>query len=63
LALPSGQHVMGQLTLGLSCAAPALSRWTVIGGLLKDIGSSLQANTKILDGGEHPDKNDQFEYI
>jgi hypothetical protein len=35
----------------------------VIGGLLKDIGYSLQTNAKILEGGEHPDRNAQFEYI
>jgi hypothetical protein len=33
------------------------------GVLLKDMGYSLQANRKTLEGSSHPDRNAQFEYI
>lgn len=36
---------------------------TSIGGLLKDLGYSLQGNRKTLEGTSHPDRNAQFEYI
>jgi transposase len=36
--------------------------WTV-GNLLKDAGYSLQGNRKTKEGGSHPDRNAQFEYI
>ena len=36
--------------------------WTV-GSLLKDAGYSLQGNRKTKEGGSHPDRNAQFEYI
>jgi len=31
--------------------------------LLKDMGYSLQSNNKRLEGSDHPDRNEQFEYI
>lgn len=34
-----------------------------IAGLLKAAGYSLQANSKVNEGGNHPDRNKQFEYI
>lgn len=36
---------------------------TSIGGLLKQLGYSLQGNRKTLEGADHPDRNAQFEYI
>jgi hypothetical protein len=36
---------------------------TTIGRLLKEMGYSLKANAKRLAGSEHPDRNQQFEYI
>lgn len=36
---------------------------TVVGELLSEMGYSLQANTKILEGGDHPDRNAQFDHI
>lgn len=36
---------------------------TSIGGLLKKLGYSLQGNRKTLEGGAHPDRNAQFEFI
>jgi transposase len=35
----------------------------VVGELLKTRGYSLQANAKTLEGGDHPDRNAQFEHI
>ena len=35
----------------------------MIGELLKELGYSLQANKKTLEGTSHPDRNAQFEYI
>jgi transposase len=37
--------------------------YPVVGQLLKDMGYSLQANSKVLEGSQHPDRNAQFEYI
>ncbi len=34
-----------------------------VGDLLKSLGYSLQANKKTDEGGKHPDRNDQFEFI
>ena len=31
--------------------------------LLTKMGYSLQANKKVIEGGQHPDRNAQFEYI
>jgi len=36
---------------------------TSIGGLLRKMGYSLQSNRKTLEGGDHPDRNEQFEFI
>lgn len=36
---------------------------TVIGNILRDMGYSLQANNKTREGGQHIDRNAQFEYI
>jgi hypothetical protein len=36
---------------------------TVVGNLLRDMGYSLQANSKTREGGKHIDRNAQFEYI
>ena len=36
---------------------------TSIGDLLKKLGYSLQGNRKSLEGGKHPDRNAQFEFI
>jgi transposase len=35
----------------------------VVAGLLHDLGYSLQANQKTLEGSDHPDRNAQFEYL
>jgi hypothetical protein len=35
----------------------------MVSKLLKGLGYSLQANRKRLEGGQHPDRNAQFEYI
>ncbi len=34
-----------------------------VGGLLKDLGYSLQSNRRRFEGKQHPDRNEQFEYI
>jgi len=36
---------------------------TCVGDLLHELNFSLQANKKTLEGGDHPDRNEQFEYI
>ena len=36
---------------------------TVVGELLSEMGYRLQANTKTLEGGDHPDRNAQFDHI
>ena len=36
---------------------------TVVGELLSEMGYSLQANAKTLEGTDHPDRNAQFEHI
>jgi hypothetical protein len=35
----------------------------VVSNILRDMGYSLQANKKTHEGGKHPDRNKQFEYI
>jgi transposase len=35
----------------------------VVADLLREMGYSLQANKKTIEGGTHPDRNAQFEYI
>lgn len=39
------------------------SSYVTIGELLKSLGYSLQANRKTHEGGDVPDRNEQFEYI
>lgn len=36
---------------------------TTVTKLLRELGYSLQGNSKALDGASHPDRDDQFEYI
>ena len=51
-----------QLSCELAVEGYAISH-TSVGKLLKDIGYSLQGNRKTLEGGDHPDRNAQFEFI
>lgn len=37
--------------------------YRVVGELLRELGYSLQANAKTLEGRSHPDRNAQFEYL
>jgi transposase len=37
--------------------------YRTIARMLPEMGYSLQANSKTLEGADHPDRNDQFEYI
>lgn len=37
--------------------------YPVVGDLLHELGYSLQANRKVLEGVDHPDRNAQFEFI
>lgn len=37
--------------------------YPVVGELLHELGYSLQANRKVLEGADHPDRNAQFEFI
>lgn len=37
--------------------------YPVVGDLLRELGYSLQANRKVLEGADHPDRNAQFEFI
>jgi hypothetical protein len=48
----------GELTLsGFKVSYPK------VGDLLRELGYSLQANRKMLEGTDHPDRNTQFEFI
>lgn len=51
-----------QLARELNACGHTISHVSV-GALLKDLGYSLQGNRKTLEGGDHPDRNAQFEYI
>jgi len=51
-----------QLARELNAKGHTISHVSV-GTLLKDLGYSLQGNRKTLEGGGHPDRNAQFEYI
>lgn len=51
-----------ELASALSRAGHPVSSWTV-GQLLHQLGYSLQANVKTLEGAEHPDRDLQFRYI
>lgn len=37
--------------------------YRMVGYLLHEMGYSLQANAKVIEGTQHPDRNGQFEYI
>jgi len=37
--------------------------YVTVGNILKQMGYSLQSNLKVNEGGKHPDRNKQFEYI
>ena len=54
----STAHLAGELTR----QAHPIGAWTV-GSMLKEAGYSLQSNRKTKEGGAHPDRNAQFEYI
>jgi transposase len=51
-----------QLSLALTDAGHPISH-KVVAELLKEQGYSLQANRKTLEGGDHPDRGDQFRYL
>ena len=35
----------------------------MVAEMLRELGYSLQANAKTIEGAHHPDRNAQFEYI
>lgn len=51
-----------QLTDALQGKGHEVSTWTVA-QLLKQMGYSLQANAKTIEGSQHPDRDEQFNYI
>ena len=51
-----------QLARTLAAQGYAVS-YRVVGELLRELGYSLQANAKTLEGAQHPDRNAQFEYL
>ncbi|MGH3118604.1 MAG: ISAzo13 family transposase, partial [Gaiellales bacterium] len=51
-----------ELAAALSGAGHAVSANTVA-AVLRQLGYSLQANSKVLEGAQHADRNAQFEYI
>jgi len=51
-----------QLTGELECMKHQVSH-QVVADLLHELGYSLQANSKTREGGNHPDRNAQFEYL
>ena len=51
-----------KLAEALNKKGHAISHQTVA-ALLSEMGYSLQANKKVIEGGENPDRNEQFEYI
>jgi hypothetical protein len=52
----------GQLALALTRAGHPVSD-TVVGEMLRASGYSLQANAKVREGGQNPDRNAQFHYL
>jgi hypothetical protein len=50
------------LAQALTSHGHPVGAWTV-GAMLKQAGYSLQSNRKTKEGGSHPDRNAQFEYI
>ncbi len=51
-----------QLARVLQAKGHQISYW-MVGFLLKEMGYSLQATSKTVEGAQHPDRNAQFEYI
>ena len=51
-----------QLARTLTARGYAVS-YRVVGELLRELGYSLPANVKTLEGASHPDRNAQFEYL
>jgi DDE family transposase len=51
-----------QLALALTDQGHAISH-TVVSELLQELGYSLQANAKTIEGKQHPDRDAQFQYI
>lgn len=51
-----------ELASALNRSGHRVSSWTV-GQLLHQLGYSLQANVKTLEGSQHPDRDQQFRYI
>ena len=51
-----------QLAGALKGMGHEISYW-MVGYLLKEMGYRLQATAKVSEGAQHPDRNDQFEYI
>jgi hypothetical protein len=51
-----------QLARTLTARGYAVS-YRVVGELLRELGYSLQANAKTVEGAQHPDRNAQFEYL
>jgi DNA-binding phage protein len=51
-----------QLARTLTARGYAVS-YRVVGELLRELGYSLQANAKTLEGASHPDRKAQFEYL
>jgi Rhodopirellula transposase DDE domain len=51
-----------ELSKELKTCGHVVSR-TTVAKLLKEAGSSLQANRKTIEGAQHPDRNAQFEHI
>lgn len=51
-----------QLALALTDQGHAVSH-TVVSELLQELGYSLQANAKTVEGKQHPDRDAQFQYI
>jgi hypothetical protein len=52
----------GQLALALTRGGHPVSA-DVVGSMLRDAGYSLQANIKTREGGQHPDRDAQFNYL
>ena len=52
----------GQLALALTRGGHPVSA-DVVGTMLRDAGYSLQANVKLREGGQHPDRDAQFRYL
>ena len=53
---PARRELLGRAPLAIVCP-------TVVGNLLRGMGYSLQANSKTREGGQHIDRDAQFNYI